>query len=312
MSGTLEALIAAQSDPDGLVLAEPPTVDAALETVDGVACAAVAVATEEQRAQALLLLDSQTRSARRAVAADLELSTLERFATGDADAAVVAVRRHVAWLASCRPSELRVPACAPTAHASGTFWVAGRSRDGDVVLAFDAAAWHPWAYGATNSECSEHFRKYATHVFATAACVADAGVGSGKFVVLVLMADRPALVRPVALRCVYGVVRLLYEHHPRRLEAAYLLGAPPLFSAAWNIIRPWLDEDTVKRTTFVKPDDIESTVRDRVSHEALALVQDASLERRCRAGTPLDVARAVLDGFGASCPTPAPAPNSLF
>lgn len=305
-------MIREQSDPDGLVLAEPPTMDSTLETMDGVACAAVAVATAEQRAQALLLLDAKTRLARRAVAAELELSTLERFATGDPDAAVVAVRRHVAWLAECRPSELCVPACAPTAHSSGALWVAGRSRDGDVVVAFDAAAWHPWAYGATNAECADQFRRYATHVFATAACVADAGVGSGKFVVLVLMADRPALVRPVALRCVYAVVRLLYDHHPRRLEAAYLLGAPPLFSAAWKIIRPWLDEDTVKRTTFVQPDDVESTVRDHVSHEALALLHDAPLERRCRAGTPLDVARALLDGFGASCPTPAPAPNSLF
>ncbi|KAJ8599481.1 hypothetical protein CTAYLR_010489 [Chrysophaeum taylorii] len=232
---SLDALLAAQDSADGLVFVEQKVAELAIEP----------------REFALAALDPCLREARRAAAKSVPAETLERFAAvyTNPEAAVNAVRNHVKWL--CEPRE---PA------ATTALWVGGRSMDGDAVIVLESEEWHPWEFGDTNAECSKAWCDAAAHCFDVACRVADAPLGSGKFVILVRMSDRRSLLRPVALRCVYAVVGLL-DHYPGRLARAYLLGAPPLFATAWAVIRHWLDQDTLDRTVFVPPDDVQATIR---------------------------------------------------
>mmetsp|Transcript_13054 Transcript_13054/g.42554 ORF Transcript_13054/g.42554 Transcript_13054/m.42554 type:complete len:326 (+) Transcript_13054:73-1050(+) len=264
VSRTFAALCRLQAEEDGLVLAEETWSDETAGDLDGgdVVVPSPPLGTTE-------MLREEVRTARRAVAKELTEAELRRFAAkhrGSDRAAADAVRRHVAWRAEERP-RLSRKSWAPDVD-EGVLRVHGRSRDGDAILLFDAGPWAPWAYGDTNFDCARQFRTYVAYRLEVAALVADAELGSSQFVIVVNMVDRPSLLRPVALRCVYAMVRLTFDHFPHRLKQAFLLGAPPLFSAAWNVIKPWLDDDTITRTHFVDDPDVFDVLHHHVSHDA--------------------------------------------
>ena len=66
--------------------------------------------------------------------------------------------------------------------------------------------------------------------------------------ILVKLANRPQLMRPVALRCTKRLVDVARQYP---LKKAILIGAPPLFAAAWRGIRPLLDEATHAKVEFM-------------------------------------------------------------
>lgn len=297
----LQALEEAQAQENGLVLADAdPTGVECLDFVDGCGC----VHPVHQRDSILGAMPSHVLESRRAVAASLDPCTLQRFAArysrDGADCALHALREHVAWLASVKPEALCMPRDSSIAHESGALWVCGRSRDGDAVVAFDVSAWHPWTYAKTNAACSSAFRIYAAHTLEVAARVADATLGSGRFIICVRTADRPSLLRPVALRCIRSLIQLLKAHNPDRLRRVYLLGAQPLFHAAWKIIRPWLDQGMIDKITLIDCNDIQAALVDHISFQAPHWLQAKNSctrfldPARRRHGDPATVAAAIL------------------
>ena len=290
VEATYLTLLEHQRSDDGLVLA-----DAVLDETAGDLDAVEDVPQSfdgEHRDYALAALDGKVRDSRRRAARKLSQAELRRFARKyrTETAAVEAVRRHAAWHAAEEPELLRMPSGAPDVNA-GVLRVQGRSRDGDAILVFDANPWEPWNYGNTNARCSEQFRAYVAYRLQVASLIADAEMGSQQFIVVVNIIDRPSLLRPVALRCVYTMIRLTLDHFPNRLKLAFLLGAPPLFSAAWNIIKPWLDPDTIQRTHFLQDSNVLPVLEQYLSHDAANAINllrssSSSSSSSCDAVTP--------------------------
>ena len=252
----LALLLRLQREPDGLVAAEP-----VVDDDDAEATGAPSRSPEEHRSLALAALDGATRDARRAAASSLARDALARVAdayAGDDAGGVAAARAHGAWLARVRPRALAFPASFPAAAASGALDVrAGGDR---AALLFDSSRWHPWAYDRfTNEACAAEFERYVAYHFEVACGHLDALGEPRALDVLVRVADRPMLLRPCALFCVKRLVDVVFQY-PRRLRAVYLLGAPPLFSAAWRIIDPWLDDATRGVVRFVADADAGATV----------------------------------------------------
>ena len=107
--------------------------------------------------------------------------------------------------------------------------------------------------------CAAEFERYVAYHFEVACGHLDALGEPRALDVLVRVADRPMLLRPCALFCVKRLVDVVLQY-PRRLRAVYLLGAPPLFAAAWRIIDPWLDDATRGIVRFVADADAGATV----------------------------------------------------
>lgn len=127
------------------------------------------------------------------------------------------------------------------------------------MLLFDSRRWHPWAYGGgVAAESVLEFERYVAYHFETAALLVDGG-GADRLVALVLVADRPALLRPVALRCAAALIGAAAEY-AGRLASVEVLGAPPLFGKAWALLSPLLDADTAARTAFIDDEDVPATI----------------------------------------------------
>ena len=66
--------------------------------------------------------------------------------------------------------------------------------------------------------------------------------------IFVKLANRPQLMRPVALRCTKRLVDVARQYP---LKKAILIGAPPLFAAAWRGIRPcWTRRRTPRSSSW--------------------------------------------------------------
>lgn len=262
----VELLVSLQSS-DGLVEVEVED-DEAGEGLESVS-----------RREALDRLDRETFESRRRAAKALPLTTLERFADAfdDEREVVAACRSHVSYAARVRPSDLVLPRDFGTAAASGALRVACGGESRTVALVFDSRRWFPWQYSATSTElCSGEFERYVAYHYEVACRLVDRAGPSRQFDVLVKVADRPDLLRPCALKCVHTLVTVARQY-PLRLRTCYLLGAPPLFSAAWRLIRPLLDERTANATVFVADEDAEATIANVLGPEAPSFAAEGSV-----------------------------------
>lgn len=233
---TLELLQVLASTPDALVEAEEPNDE------DERTPAA-------RRDAALDGLDPALRKARNVAAAALTPRTLARYVNTDVDE----LRAHVSWLALLKPARLALPKDAPTACASGTLRIVQGRAPHDVALLFDGRRWHPWTYDAwSNDACVDAFERYVAFHYEVCAKLVEARGGGMAYAgptIYVKLANRPQLMRPVALRCTKRLIDVARQYP---LKRAVLIGAPPLFAAAWRGIRPWLDDATHAKVVFME------------------------------------------------------------
>ncbi|KAL8613468.1 hypothetical protein ACOMHN_007511 [Nucella lapillus] len=50
---------------------------------------------------------------------------------------------------------------------------------------------------------------------------------------------------------VQNIIRLFSRNYPERLGACLIINSPLIFSGCWSVIRPWLNEVTASKVTFV-------------------------------------------------------------
>ena len=180
--------------------------------------------------------------------AQLSTRTLKRYVGAPVDD----LRAHVTWLARVKPTTLALPTAAPAACASGTLRVVKAQEPHDVAMLFDGRRWHPWTYDAwSTDECVDAFEMHVAFHYEVCAKLVEQRGGGDAYegpTILVKLANRPQLMRPVALRCTKRLVDVARQYP---LKKAILIGAPPLFAAAWRGIRPLLDEATHAKVEFM-------------------------------------------------------------
>ena len=233
---SLELLQVLASTPDALVEAEEAYDDDDAKT------------PSQRRDEALAALDPAVRKARNDAALQLSTRTLKRYVGAPVDD----LRAHVTWLARVKPTSLALPTAAPAACASGTLRIVKAQEPHDVAMLFDGRRWHPWTYDAwSTDECVDAFERYVAFHYEVCAKLVEQRGGGDSYegpTILVKLANRPQLMRPVALRCTKRLVDVARQYP---LKKAILIGAPPLFAAAWRGIRPLLDEATHAKVEFM-------------------------------------------------------------
>jgi hypothetical protein len=57
-------------------------------------------------------------------------------------------------------------------------------------------------------------------------------------------------------------LNILQSYYPERLGRVFLIHVPYIFTAAWKIVYPFIDERTRKKIVFVADRDLDATLHD--------------------------------------------------
>jgi len=174
---------------------------------------------------------------------------------GDVTKARTFLEEHLEWRAHTRPAHItreRVD----RVLTSGVCRLTGVTLERTGVLWFRVDMWDPSSYDVN-----------AWLQFI--AFLAERTTASADRFITIFDMDGWRLSHAMHLGKIHGMISVLQNHYPERLEAALLLRAPTIFDAAWRLIRPVIDPVTASKVFFVRRADEAQTLPSFVAPEVL-------------------------------------------
>eukprot|EP00300_Choanocystis_sp_HF-7_P016113 c1929_g1_i1.p1 GENE.c1929_g1_i1~~c1929_g1_i1.p1 ORF type:complete len:243 (+),score=43.75 c1929_g1_i1:27-755(+) len=169
------------------------------------------------------------------------------------------LRNHVAWLEKYRPREVQMESL-EIAIRSGSWRMWGRDKKGHPILFVDVGKWNPQDYDI------DYYIRMCAWFLLRAVEMQPEGISS---TVVVFDMSGWQLRFGYYMSYVQKLLDAQQNHAPETLEAVYLTHVPWIFQQAWKIIRPWIDERTAAKISFVSDDQIAPLLSERIDQEVL-------------------------------------------
>ena len=158
----------------------------------------------------------------------------------DVSRATEMLMAHKPWREQWMPHAITI-ADLPNSMPSGCWRFAGYDRQGRPVTSIRTSLWDPSKYSL------EEYVRYIAFFAERATCLFPAGVSQS---VYVFDLNGWKLSHAAYFSYIKQLVELNQNHNPERLGAAFLVNVPFIFAAAWQVIRPWLDERTASKVVL--------------------------------------------------------------
>lgn len=166
---------------------------------------------------------------------------------GDVGKALQLAENVTKWRAAVCPSMVVLPQIA-NAIAQGVWWFAGWTKCGYPILVCDASLWAPSKY----SNVDEYIRYVA--YFLEVLVKKRMGLGVTKFVTIFeLSGFSTEMVRPIAMRCLVHLSRIVQEINAERAAAIYFVNSNAVFRMSWHLIAPLADSRTRQKIHWPLP-----------------------------------------------------------